>query len=202
MGAELVAGLKRKDPTALKRLIAQHGAMLYRVALHLMGQREEAEEVLQETLLRVDGKIHTFDERASLTTWLYGIVVGIALTRLRTKAWGPEERLDTGGPYFTEEGEHLLEVAEWGLPPEGSSFRQRARTVLQQGIGCLPELHHAVYVLAEIEGLPHPEIATILGITVEIVKTCLHRARLLLREVLTEYWVERGCIPPRRAADA
>lgn len=202
MEADLVAGLKRKEATAFEQLIAQHGATLYRVAVHLMGQPEEGEEVLQETLLTVAEKIHTFDERASLTTWLYGIVVGIALTRLRTKAQGPEERLDTGGPYFTEAGQHLLEVAAWGLPPEESAFRQEACTVLQRGIGRLPERHRAVYVLAEIEGLPHQEIATILGITVEMVKTCLHRARLLLREVLTEWWVERGHIPPRRAADA
>ena len=202
MGAELVAGLKRKEPTAFERLLAQYGARLYRVALRLMGQREEAEEVLQETLLTVDEKIHTFDERSAFTTWLYGIVVNTALMRLRAKAWGSEELLDPMGPQFTEEGQHMHEVAEWNLPPEEALLRQEARTVLQQAMARLPELYRAVYVLAEIEGLPNPKIATILGITVETVKTRLHRVRLLLREVLTEYWVERGRIPTRRAADA
>ena len=190
MGAELVAGLKREEPMAWARLLAQHGARLYRVALHLMGQREEAAEVLQETLLTVDEKIHTFDERSALSTWLYRIVVNTALMRLRAKARMPEELLDTGGPHFTEAGEHAQEVGEWALPPEETLLRQEALLVLQQGMARLPERHRVVYVLAEIEGLPHPEIATILGITVEIVKTCLHRARLLLREVLTEYWVQ------------
>ena len=190
MRAALVAALKRNEPTAVAQLLAQHGARLYRVALHLMGQPEEGEAVLQETFLAVAEKIHTFDGRTAPTTWLYGIVVNIALVRLRAKARGPEELLDTVGPYFTEAGLHSQEVAEWAIPPEEILLRQEALLVLQQGMARLPERHRVVYVLAEIEGLPHPEIATILGITVEIVKTCLHRARLLLREVLTEYWVQ------------
>lgn len=202
MRAALVAGLKRKDPTAFKRLIAQHGARLYRVALHLMGQPEEGEEVLQETLLTVAEKIHTFERRTAPTTWLYGIVVNTALMRLRAKARGPEELLDTVGPYFTEAGQHAQEVAEWAIPPEETLLRQEALLVLQQGTARLPERYRAAYVLAEIEGLPHPEIATILGSTVEMVKTSLHRARLLLREGLTAYWRERECLPMRRAPDA
>jgi RNA polymerase sigma-70 factor (ECF subfamily) len=71
MTAALVAALKRQSPTAFEQLIAEYGTMLYRVALRLMDQPEEAEEVLQETLLTVYEKIHTFDERSALTTWLY-----------------------------------------------------------------------------------------------------------------------------------
>jgi RNA polymerase sigma-70 factor, ECF subfamily len=64
MSADLIAALKRKEPAAFDRLVAQHGTMLYRMALRLMGQPEEAEEVVQETLLRVYEKIHTFEEHA------------------------------------------------------------------------------------------------------------------------------------------
>ena len=195
MSAQLLAALKRRESTAFERLIAQHGAMLYRVALRLMGQPEEAEEVLQETLLTVYEKIHTFDERSALTTWLYRIVVNTALMRLRAKARVPEELLDTVGPHFTEVGEHAREEAEWALPPEEALLRQEALTVLQQGITRLPELYRSLYVLAEIEGLPHQEIATILDLTVGTVKTRLHRARLFLLEALAAYFVERRRTP-------
>jgi len=191
MATELAAALKQKDPAAFEQLIAQHGTRLYHVALHLMGQREEAEEVLQETLLTVDEKIHTFDERSAFTTRLYGIVVNTALMGLRAKAWGPEELLDPMGPQFTEEGQPMHEVAEWALPPEKALPRQEARTVLQQAMARLPELYWAVYVLAEIEGLPNQEIATILGITIETVTTRLHRIRLFRREALAHYFEER-----------
>jgi RNA polymerase sigma-70 factor (ECF subfamily) len=191
MPAELVEALKRKEASAFERLIAQHGAMLYRVALRLMGQREEAEDVLQEALLKVHQNIHTFDGRAALTTWLYRIVVNTALMRLRTQTRIPEESLDTAGPLFTDEGDHAQEVAEWALPPEEMLLRQEALSVLQQGIERLPELYRAVYVLAEIEGLPYQEIAIILDLSVGTVKTRLHRARLFLRTMLADYFAER-----------
>jgi RNA polymerase sigma-70 factor (ECF subfamily) len=190
MPAALVAALKRKEPTAFEQLIAQHGAMLYRVALRLMGQQEEAEEVLQQTLLTVYEKIHTFDERSTLTTWLYRIVVNTALMRLREKARRPEE-LEPLSAHFTEEGQHVREVADWALDPEDALLRQEALTVLQQAIADLPELYRAVYVLAEIEGLPHQEIGTILEVSVGTVKTRLHRARLFLRQALANYFAER-----------
>jgi len=195
MPVQLVAALKRKESTAFEQLIAQHGGMLYRVALRLLGQPHEAEDVLQETLLTVYEKIHTFDERSALSTWLYRIAVNTALMRLRAKTRVPEELLDTVGPHFTEAGEHVREEAAWALPPEEALLRQEALTVLQQEITRLPELYRAVYVLAEIEGLPHQEIATILDLTVGAVKTRLHRARLFLREALAAYFVERRRTP-------
>jgi RNA polymerase sigma-70 factor (ECF subfamily) len=191
MPAELVEALKRKEASAFEQLIAQHGAMLYRVALRLLGQREEAEDTLQEALLKVHQNIHTFDGRAALTTWLYRIVVNTALMRLRAQTRTPEELLDTAGPLFTDEGEHAQEVAEWALTPEAVLLRQETLSVLQQGIERLPELYRAVYVLAEIEGLPYQEIATILDLSVGTVKTRLHRARLFLRAMLADYFAER-----------
>jgi RNA polymerase sigma-70 factor (ECF subfamily) len=191
MPAEFVEALKRKEASAFEQLIAQHGAMLYRVALRLLGQREEAEDVLQEALLKVYQNIHTFDGRAALTTWLYRIVVNTALMRLRAQTRIPKEVLDTTGPLFTDEGEHAQEVAEWALTPEAVLLRQETLSVLQQGIERLPELYRAVYVLAEIEGLPYQEIATILDLSVGTVKTRLHRARLFLRAMLADYFAER-----------
>lgn len=191
MPEDLVAALKRREPAAFEQLLAQHGPMLYRVALRFMGQRQDAEEVLQEALLHVYEKIDTFDHRAALTSWLYRIVVNTALMHLRVQARRAEDLLDPGGPAFTADGQHAREVGVWALPPEDSLLRQEALALLQQAIMRLPELYRAVYVLAEIEGLPHQEIATILGITVSTAKTRLHRARLLLREALAHYFADK-----------
>jgi RNA polymerase sigma-70 factor (ECF subfamily) len=188
MPEELVEALKRREPEAFERLIAQHGTMLYRVALRFMGQRQDAEEVVQEALLNVYEKIDTFDQRAALPSWLYRIVVNTALMRLRAKSRRPEELLDTSGPPFTADGQHAREVGAWALPPEDTLLRQEALVHLEQAIARLPDLYRAVYVLAEIEGLRHEEIATILGITVSTAKTRLHRARLFLREALAHYF--------------
>ena len=181
--ATLVTALKRQDSTAFAQLLAQHGAMLYRVALRLLGQPEEAEEVVQQTLVTVYTKIATFDERAALTTWLYRIVVNTALMRLRAKARVPEEIQDPLEAQFTAAGQHAREVAAWALPPE--------EALLQQAIARLPTLYRTVYVLAEIEGLPQHEIATLLAVSVDTVKTRLHRARLRLRQALADYFAEQ-----------
>lgn len=195
MPEELVEALKRNEASAFEQLIAEHGAMLYRVALRLMGQREEAEDILQESLLKVHQNIHAFDGRAALTTWLYRIVVNTALMRLRAQTRAPEESLDIAGPLFTEEGEHAQEVAEWALPPEQVLLRQEALGMLQQGIERLPDLYRAVYVLAEIESLPYREIAAILELSVGTVKTRLHRARLFLRAILADYFADEKGSP-------
>jgi RNA polymerase sigma-70 factor, ECF subfamily len=191
MSEELVAALKRKEPTAFEQLVARYGSLLYRVAWRLMHQREEAEEVVQETLLKVCAKIHTFDGGAALTTWLYRIVVNMALTRLRAKRRVPEPLLDAVGPHVTEAGMPGHEVAEWALPPEEALLRHEARTALQQGIEALPAVYRAVYVLAEVEGLSYQEIGTMLELRPPTVKSRLHRARLLLREGLGDYFAER-----------
>jgi RNA polymerase sigma-70 factor (ECF subfamily) len=191
MPEELVEALKRREPAAFERLIAQHGTMLFRVALRLVGQRQEAEEVLQEALLKVYEKIDTFDQRAALTSWLYRIVVNMALIRLRVQSRMPEELLDTIEPPFTADGLHARVVGAWALPPEDTLLRQEVLARLRQAIAHLPALYRAVYVLAEVEGLPHQEIATILGLTVSTAKTRLHRARLFLREALANYFEEK-----------
>ena len=89
-----------------------------------------------------------------------------------------------GSAALVADGQHAREVGAWALPPEESLLRQEALAHLQQAIARLPAWYRAVYVLAEVEALPHQEIATILGLTVSTAKTRLHRARLLLREAL------------------
>jgi RNA polymerase sigma-70 factor, ECF subfamily len=191
MPEDLVEALKRKEPAAFEWLMARHGSLLHRVAWRLMGQQEEAEEVLQETFLKVYEKIHTFDGGAALTTWLYRVLVNMALMRLRAKRRVPMARLDAVGPHVTEAGTHDREVAEWALPPEEVLLRREALTALQQGIEALPTVYRAVYVLAEIEGLSSQEIGMILDLRPATVKTRLHRARLYLREGLGDYFTER-----------
>lgn len=177
--AALIAALKRRQPSAFEQLLAQHGAKLYRVALGLLGQRQDAEEVLQETWLRVYEGIHAFREHAALPTWLYRIVVNASLVRMRTRARRPEAKGDPAA---------LPVRAAWALSPEEALLRQELRTAIQQGIDRLPELYRAVYVLAELEGRSYQELATVLALTVGTVKSRLHRARRLLRAVLVDEW--------------
>jgi RNA polymerase sigma-70 factor, ECF subfamily len=179
MPAPLVAALKR------------HEATLYRVASGILGQPQEAEEVLQETWLRVYETIHTFSEHAALSTRLYRIVVNAALTRLRAiqEAWGAA---GIGGASRCRGGGVSTGGSGVGSPPEEALRRQELRMALQQGIDGLSEPYRIVYVWAEIEGRPHRELATGLGLTVGTVKTRLHRAHRWLRGMLMAEWGTDG----------
>lgn len=185
--AELVEKLKERDSHAFERLISHHGSMMYRVASKMVGI-QEAEEVIQDTLLRVYEKIHSFDGQSALGTWIYRIVVNNSLMRLRSRSRSREELIDPAAPKFTENGEFANKIAGWGMPPEDAVIRQEVLTFLNTSIDRLSENYRVVYVLAEIEGLPHQEIASILNLNVGSVKTRLHRARLFLREALQDYF--------------
>jgi RNA polymerase sigma-70 factor (ECF subfamily) len=167
MPEELVEALKRREPAAFERLIAQHGTMLYRVALRVVGQPQDAEEVVQEALLNVYEKIDTFDQRAALPSWLYRIVVNTALMRLRAKSRRPGELMDTSGPPFTADGQHAREVGAWALPPEDTLLRQEALVHLEQAIARL--------------------IADSLGCPIGTVMSRLYRARQSLRQRLERH---------------
>ncbi len=191
MSAELIAALKARDPAAFKQLVSEHGAMIYRVALRLLGSKEDAEDVLQETLMAVYEKIHAFEERSALTSWLYRIVTNAALTRLRMRIRDREVPMDQAGPPFTEDGHHATDVADWTGSSDDALLRREALSMLREAVQDLPETYRSVYVLAEIEDLSHREVATLLDLQVGTVKVRLHRARLFLRETLADYFQER-----------
>ena len=187
---DLAEALKRQESRAFEQLITQHGGMMYRTASRIVGNNE-AEEVLQETLLKVYQKIQTFNGQAALSTWLYRIVLHTALMQLRVRARSREDLIDSTDAQFTENGDFKRELVDWELSPENTLLRQEALTVLRMGIKELPETYQGVYVFAEIEGLPHEEIASILEVNVGVIKTRLHRARLFLRNILDDYFAER-----------
>lgn len=189
-GEDLTRALKRKDPTAFEQLIEQHGSMLFRIAARIAGV-DEAEEVLQETLITVYEKIHTFNERAALTTWLYRVATNTALMKVRSRSGSRPLPLDTREPEYSSDGQLKRAVADWRLAPEDTLLQREARAILLREIERLPEAYRAVYVLAEIEGLPYQTIAATLDLTVGTVKTRIHRARLSLREALEDYFSDR-----------
>jgi RNA polymerase sigma-70 factor (ECF subfamily) len=188
---DLVVALKRREPGAFEELLAQHGAMLYRIARRFTGHQQDAEDVLQDALLAVYAKIDTLEEHCALPAWLRRIVVNTALMRLRTRDRKPALPLFLTERAYTAEGDHAGHVADWALSPEDAVVRQEALAALRQAVDCLPDGARLVYVLAEIEGLPYGETAALLGISVGATRVRLHRARLMLREALAAYFAER-----------
>lgn len=185
---DLVARLRSGDKAACSECVELHSAGLYRVALRLMRNESDAEDVLQETLLNAFRAIGSFDGRSSLKTWLYRISYNTAMMRLRranpvtVPVEEPEEDVER----------HRVpeQLFDWCCLPERDFESAAAQAELEQAVGELPEKLRVVFVMREMEELSTEETAQALDVSEQVVKTRLHRARLWLRERLAAYFTE------------
>lgn len=190
--ADLLERLRAGDPAAYRDLVDLNSANVYRVALKLLGDAQEAEDVLQETFLSAFESIGKFEGRSQLSTWLYRIATNASLMRLRKRRRAEAFSLDDT-PGEEEEAEPSPRyLADWSAVPDSQLLTAEAKAEMDRAIGDLPETLRSVFVLRDIQGLSGDETARILGITVQAVKTRLHRARLRLRDRLSLYFSERA----------
>lgn len=184
----LLARIQAGDKAACAECIEQHSAAVYRLALRLMRNEAEAEDVVQETFVSAFKAIDTFEGHSRLATWLYRIAHNVALMRLRRVQ---PVLVAVDEPVRDADGhEAPRELFDWCCLPEQDFETAEARAELEGAIAALPESLRSVFVLRELEGLSTEEAAEALGLSVDNVKTRLHRARLWLREHLSEYFVE------------
>jgi RNA polymerase sigma-70 factor (ECF subfamily) len=189
---ECVEGLRAGEPEAYRRLVELHSANVYSVALKLLGDEQEAEDVLQETFLSAFKAIDRFEERSSLSTWLYRIAYNASLMRLRKRGQISTFSLDQPlGERDESEWTVSRHLVDWSSVPDDQLLTAEAREEMDRAIAELPESLRSTFVLRDIQGLSGAETAEILGITVQAVKNRLHRARLRLRERLSDYFAER-----------
>ncbi len=184
--ASLVEALKRGDPEACACMIKQYAPRVYAIAIRMLNDPDDAEEVLQETFISACKNIQKFEERSALGTWLHRIATNAALMHLR-KRKHREVSLDE--PIETQGGEDVYrEVQDWTFSPDDHAMNSEIRDILEKAIAELPETLRTVFILREIEGYSTEETAQILGISVSAAKVRLHRARLRLRQLLTPYF--------------
>jgi RNA polymerase sigma-70 factor (ECF subfamily) len=187
---ELLARIQSGDTSACTECIERHAPGVYRLALRLVRDEAEAEDVMQETFLSAFKGIQKFEGRSALGTWLYRIAYNAALMRLRRHE-PPTVSVDD--PVLLANGSELpRQLFDWCCLPEREFETDEAQSELEQAVRALPEKLRAVFVLRELEGLSTEETAEALDLTPEAVKTRLHRARLWLRERLSDYFTGRA----------
>ena len=186
--AELIERLQSGDKSACAQCIEIHSPHVYGLALRLMENEAEAEDVLQETFMNAFRAIESFEGRSGLGTWLYRITYNTAMMRLRKRkapAVSVEETLSA------EDGQIVPEqLFDWCCLPEEDFESSEVKMELEAAIKDLPETYKTVFVMRELEGLSTEETAVALDLTTSAVKVRLHRARLWLRERLTPYFAE------------
>ena len=184
----LVAGLQAGDQAAVRELAVRYGPRIQQLAMRHMKNREDAEEVTQDVLLKVHRKIHAFRGDAALSSWIYRITFNTAMSRLRQNRAArvaAQERdrvealLETG-----EQVRTLAEPADWSWMPDEHVMRAQLREALAAAVAELPEIYRAPVVLRDIEGLTTEEASSRLKVKDQTLKSRLHRGRLMLREKL------------------
>lgn len=175
--AELVGAAREGDRKAFEDLVRLTHADTFTLAWRLMGNQEDADDVVQETYLRAWRGIGKFRGDAQFSTWLYRITANVAATHARRRQRHRSELLD-------EAHEPVEERVE--ARPEAAAESRELLDRLGAAVAGLPPRLRALVVLKDVYGLPHEEIAEELGITVSAAKVRLHRARRRLRDVLYE----------------
>ena len=186
----LVMQSRDGDSTAFGELVRRYEGRIFRLAQHVTQNREDAEDVLQETFMKAYEHLDQFKGESKFYTWIVRIAVNQALMKLRRrktdKSVSLDETIDTG------EDMVVREIAAWGEDPEQQLSREELGGILDTAIQSLEPLYRSVFVLRDIEELSTEETAEALGLSVPAVKSRLLRARLQLREKLTRFFKRKG----------
>jgi len=180
--------LRRRDPEACAQCVQEHWDGLYRLALRILKDSQEAEDAVQETFLSAFRSIDTFQGRSSIGTWLFRIAYNTALMRLRK---AHPETVSMEGSDSGEGEAEPLELFDFSNLPEEELLNHEVQNVIQAAIEDAPSNLRNVFALRELEGLSTAQTAEILGLSEEAVKTRLHRGRLWLRQRLSQYFAGR-----------
>lgn len=181
--------LQTGNPEEFSRLVDAYSSKIYRLAIKMLNQQQDAEDVLQETFLKAYRGLKSFDGRSKLSTWLFRIAMNEALMVLRRKH---PDVVSIDEPVETEEGEQEpVQIIDWCCLPENELLSEESRERLDVAAQKLPESLRVVFLLRDINDLSTHETAEILGLSDTAVKTRLSRARLRLREELSAYFGER-----------
>ena len=186
--AEAIEQAKQGDAEAFEVLYNLHKRRVYSLCLRMTANAAEAEDLTQEAFMQLFRKIATFRGESAFSTWLHRMAVNVVLMQLRKKGLVVVPLEDD---IETEEEAPKKDFGAQDLALEGSIDRLR----LQNAIGKLPPGYRSIFVLHDVEGYEHNEIAEIIGCSIGNSKSQLHKARMKLRELLRTRRAEKAIKP-------
>ena len=179
--AQLARALVAGEPDAFERFVGHFRSKVFHYSWLMCGRPEDAEEVAQETLLKVFENLGQLREPERVRSWVFRIAKNACLMQRRKSVFAPAHELSL------HELEPAEEVPDGTRPPDLDLLRSELRNVLDRVIAELPPAYRAVVLLRDIEELSTEETAQILDLTTDVVKTRLHRGRLAMRQTLDCY---------------
>ena len=185
----LVTQARQGDSEAFNGLAERYQRNIFRLAQNITQNREDAEDVLQETFLKAYEHLPEFHGDSKFYTWIVRIAVNEALMKLRKRKWDKTVWLDE--PVNTGEDTVAREIAVWEDNPEQRYSKEELHDILDKAVNGLAPPYRTVFVLRDMEGLSTEETAEALDLSVPAVKSRLLRARLQLRDKLTAFFKKK-----------
>lgn len=192
-----------RDMNAFRVLVRRYQNRIFNAAYHLLGNKEEAEEVVQDTFVKVHQGIDKFREDASFGAWVFRISHNLCVDSLRNKkkkkGISTIPLMSRSEDYEGDFEESVLDISDVSLEPAQKLDLKEESEVIEQSLKCLPEAQRAVLVLHDIEGFAYQEIAGIIGTSIGTVRSRLHYGRIKLKEMLDAYYAAHSSpeIAPR-----
>ena len=184
----LVERLRGRDEHALAEVSSRYGPRIFQLAFRYVRNHEDAEEVVQDVLLKVFRKIDAFRGDAALSSWIYRITFNTAMTRLRrTRAMRLAETTDVEIGAAGADGAPGFEPADWSNLADESMLKSQLRARVAEAIVELPPIYREPVILRDLRGLSTEEASSTLQVKGQTLKSRLHRGRMLLRGQLADF---------------
>ncbi len=184
--AELLSRIRADAPGAFDEFVARFGGRIYAFGMKFCGEREDAKDVLQDTLLQAYRSLRDLEHAAAMTSWLYRVAANACLMKRRKGKFEPEREISLE-ELLPRSGEGAgAQIPDPAALPHDNAVRAETKARVQNAIGDLPPAYRIVLVMRDMEQLSTQEVADALSLEISAVKMRLHRARLMLRKSLEE----------------
>jgi len=178
------------DECGFDEIVNRYIDKIYSLVFRITKNKEMTEDVVQEIIVTLSQKLDTFRGESSFSTWLYRISTNAALMKLRSEKKYINDQVIEDNISFDDDNFGTYVPKDTSKSPDTFYMRKEAGEVFDNALNNLPESYRIIIHLKDIEGFSYSEIADILEISVQAVKSRIHRARLLLRESLSDYFTE------------
>ena len=184
--------LRSDDADVFNELVNRYANKIYGLALRITHKPSDAEEVLQDVFLTILKKLNTFREASKFSTWLYRIAANESymLLRVEKKRYENETSLRNYASYDESGALKGIQLKDWSDRPDDALLNREGMEIIEKALSELPEHTRIVFHLRDIDGFSNKEVAEVLGLSIPAVKSRIHRARLFLRDRLSDYFYE------------
>ncbi len=183
---DLVRRIKAGDDRAFEEMVSRYHARVYSLSYGVLRNSQDAEEATQDAFLTLYRKIGTFDESRKFFSWFYRVALNSAYSRARRRPSLPTVAIEDRLPRFSGDGHFAAEVPDWSVAIEDQAAARELAARAGEFIAELPPAYRDVIWMSDVEGMTAAEIAETLEISIPAFKSRLHRARLSVRQKLSE----------------